>query len=341
MDGQSASPPATTDLAVLGAGAWGTTLAILLARNRYPVLLWGHDPRHVEALARHRCNEKFLPDVAFPETLRPTADLHEAVAGSADLLIAVPSAGFPPLLENIKGHMRSGTGVAWATKGLEQGTGRFLNQVVNEVLAPAATGVISGPTFAREVAQGLPTAVTVASASPDYAARLAALLHNPRFRAYTSQDIIGVQLGGAAKNVLAIAAGIADGLGYGANTRAALVTRGLVEMTRLGIALGGQRDTFSGLAGLGDLVLTCTDNQSRNRRFGLYLGQGDSVDDAQQKVGQLVEGRPTTREIIHLSRVSGTEMPICEQVYRVLFEDHPPLEAVDELFHRELKAEGL
>ncbi len=201
--------------------------------------------------------------------------------------------------------------------------------------------MISGPTFAREVAQGLPTAVTVASPSPDYAAQLAAWLHNPRFRAYTSTDMIGVQLGGATKNVLAIAAGIADGLGYGANTRAALVTRGLVEMTRLGIALGGQRDTFSGLAGLGDLVLTCTDNQSRNRRFGLHLGQGHTVTEAQERVGQLVEGRPTAREVMHLSRTTGTEMPICEQVYRVLSDNRPPLEAVDELFHRELKAEGL
>jgi len=335
------STPPEPNIAVLGAGAWGTTLAIVLARNHHSVVLWGHDAAHVATLARTRCNERYLADVPFPEAMRLTADLGEAVRDASDLVVVVPSGAFGALLGDVRRHLRAGTRVAWATKGLEPDSGRFLHQVVEQRLGPVDMGVISGPTFAREVARSLPTAVTVASPSPEYAGHLAAWLHNGRFRAYTSSDMVGVQLGGTTKNVLAIAAGIADGLGYGANTRAALVTRGLVEMTRLGLALGGQRDTFSGLAGLGDLVLTCTDDQSRNRRFGLLLGGGDSVGEAQAKIGQLVEGRPAARDVMHLARTTGTEMPICEQVFRVLFENRAPLQAVDELFHRERKAEGL
>lgn len=327
-------------ISVLGAGAWGTTLAILLARNHHRVCLWGHDAHHMHVLAQHRVNTEYLPDIPFPQTLDVVTDLRDAVSAASVLLVAVPSAGFRGLLEQLVAMMPRGARLAWATKGLEPDTGRLLHQVVGDLLGGMETAVISGPTFAREVAAGLPTAVTVASDSDDFAAQLAQWLHNTRFRAYTSGDIVGVQLGGAVKNVLAVAAGIADGLGYGANTRAALVTRGLAEMTRLGLAMGGHRDTFSGLAGLGDLLLTCTDDQSRNRRFGLHLGQGKSVDDAVKNVGRLVEGLPTTREVHRLAEKTGTEMPITEQVYRVLYEGRPPTEAVDELLNRQLKSEG-
>ncbi len=331
----------TNSITVLGAGAWGTTLAILLARNHHRVRLWGHNPHHMRVLAQQRVNTEYLPDIPFPETLELCADLHDAVAAGTVILIAVPSAGFRGVMEQLASSIQPGTRLAWATKGLEPRTGRFLHQVVGDLFGGMETAVISGPTFAREVAAGLPTAVTVASDSDLFAVQLAQWLHNARFRAYTSRDMIGVQLGGAVKNVLAVAAGIADGLGYGSNTRAALVTRGLAEMTRLGLAMGGHRDTFSGLAGLGDLLLTCTDNQSRNRRFGLSLGQGKSVSAALENVGQLVEGLPTTREVYRLAVETGTEMPITEQVYRVLFEERPPPDAVDDLFNRQLKSEEL
>lgn len=326
-------------ISVLGAGAWGTTLAILLARNHHRVRLWGHDAHHMHILAQQRINTEYLPDFPFPDALEVTADLREAVSAGTVLLVAVPSAGFRGLLEQLARYIQPGARLAWATKGLEPRTGRLLHQVVGELLSWVETAVISGPTFAREVAAGLPTAVTVASDSGAFATQLAQWLHNARFRAYTSSDLIGVQLGGAVKNVLAVAAGIADGLGYGSNTRAALVTRGLAEMTRLGLAMGGHRDTFSGLAGLGDLLLTCTDDQSRNRRFGLHLGQGKSVAAAMENVGQLVEGLPTTREVHRLAVEMETEMPITEQVYRVLYEDRPPPDAVDDLLNRQLRSE--
>ncbi len=331
----------STSISVLGAGAWGTTLAILLARNHHRVHLWGHNAHHMNTLAQQRVNTAYLPDIPFPDSLELTADLRDAVTTGAVILVAVPSTGFRSVMEQLASSIQPGTRLAWATKGLEPQSGRFLHQVVGDLLGGLDTAVISGPTFAREVAAGLPTAVTVASDSDAFAAQLAQWLHTARFRAYTSRDMIGVQLGGAVKNVLAVAAGIADGLGYGSNTRAALVTRGLAEMTRLGLAMGGQRDTFSGLAGLGDLLLTCTDDQSRNRRFGLSLGRGKGVTAAAQNVGQLVEGLPTTREVYRLAVKTGTEMPITEQVYRVLFEDRPPPEAVDELLNRQLKSEEL
>lgn len=329
---------AAARVAVLGAGAWGTTLAILLARNRHSVCLWGHDAGHMAALDREHHNARYLPDVFFPETLEATADLDRAMTGARDLVIAVPSAAFRPLLQRLAGCLRPGTRLCWVTKGLDAHSG-LLHHVVAEVLGAVETAVVSGPSFAAEVAAGLPTAVTVASSSPDYAMDLADRLHNARFRAYTSSDVIGVQLGGVIKNVLAIAAGIADGLGYGSNTRAALVTRGLAEMTRLGIAMGGQRDTFAGLAGLGDLVLSCTDNQSRNRRFGIYLGQGLRTEAALHRLGLLVEGLPAVRALRGLAQTAGTEMPISEQVYQVCYAGRPPLEAVDELLGRQLKPE--
>jgi glycerol-3-phosphate dehydrogenase (NAD(P)+) len=330
----------TTTFAVLGAGSWGTALALLLARNGHAVALWGRDPAYMRRLAEERVNPRYLPGVPLPPGLALTADVKGALRGAEEVLVAVPSHAFRETLRAIAPALRPGMRIAWATKGLEPASGKLLHRVAAEELGDtAAMAVISGPTFAREVAAGLPTAVTVASSTQSYATELAGYLHGESFRAYTSEDVTGVELGGAVKNVLAIAAGIADGLGFGANTRAALVTRGLAELMRLGNALGGRRETFMGLAGLGDLVLTCTDDQSRNRRCGLELARGANLTDALRSIGQAVEGVRTAREVVQLAARAGVEMPITEQVYRVLYEDHAPRAAVHDLLAREQKAE--
>ncbi|MGA7801739.1 MAG: NAD(P)H-dependent glycerol-3-phosphate dehydrogenase [Gammaproteobacteria bacterium] len=333
--------PQSCPVAVLGAGSWGTALAILLARGGRTVRLWGRDPALVTSLRSQRRNPRYLPDHPFPPGLEPEADLGRALEGCADVLLVVPSHAFRALLEQLRARLTPAMRIAWATKGLEPGTGRLLHTVVADVLGPDhPTAVISGPTFAREVAAGLPTAVTVASAHRGFAQDLVQLLHGESFRAYTSADMVGVELGGAVKNVLAIAAGISDGLGFGANSRAALITRGLAELMRLGEAVGGQRDTFMGLAGVGDLVLTCTDDQSRNRRLGLYLGQGMALQAALEKIQQVVEGVGTARETLQAAARHGVEMPITEQVYRVLHEGLAPRDAVQALLQREPKAES-
>ena len=329
-------------IVVMGAGAWGTALAILLARNGQPVWLWARDPRQISELSAARCNSRCLPHIPFPPALQLTSDLSRALAGAPDVLVAVSSAGFRVVLESLAVAWQhpAALRLAWATKGLEPGSGQLLHQVVADVLGDALpTAVISGPTFAREVAADLPTAVTIASANTAFAADLVERLHNNNFRAYTGTDIVGVEVGGAVKNVLAIAAGIADGLGFGANTRAALVTRGLTEMMRLGAALGGRRETLMGLAGLGDLVLTCTDNQSRNRRLGLALAQGNTLAEALASIGQAVEGVQTAIEVVHLAQKLGIDMPITAQVYEVLHAGRAPRDAVNALLNRGQKAE--
>jgi len=334
--------PRTTTITVLGAGSWGTALAILLARNGWPTLLWGNEAPYMAQLQRERCNAQYLPDNPFPDTLQVSANLNSAVTAAEVILLAVPSHALRSVLQQLAGLLRPEQHLAWATKGLELGSGKLPHQVVAEVLGTdIETAVVSGPTFAREVAADLPTAVTVASASASFANLLAAMLHGQNFRAYTSSDITGVELGGAVKNVLAIAAGITDGLGFGANARAALITRGLAELMRLGVALGGQRDTFMGLAGLGDLLLTCTDNQSRNRRMGMALAQGLTIQQASDSIGQVVEGVQTAREVVELAQRNGVEMPICAQVYRVLYENLSPKAAVHALLAREQKSERL
>lgn len=327
-------------IGVLGAGSWGTALAIRLARNGHRVPLWGRDGAQMAEMAAARCNRRYLPEIELPDGLEPTADLSQVLAEADALLVAVPSHAFRPSIAAIARGLDRTLPLAWATKGLEPGSGKLLHQIVAEEMGETQPmAVISGPTFAAEVARDLPTAVTVASPERDTACYFATCLHCQTFRTYTSDDMVGVQLGGAAKNVLAIAAGIADGLGFGANTRAALITRGLAELMRLGSALGGQRETFMGLAGLGDLVLTCTDDQSRNRRAGLALGRGRSVEEAVATIGQAVEGVKSSPEIHRLAVRLGVEMPITEQVYRVLHEGTTPLEAVEALLARELKAE--
>jgi glycerol-3-phosphate dehydrogenase (NAD(P)+) len=315
-------------------------VAILLERNGIQIRLWGHEEAHVARLLLDRENREFLPGMPLPPAITPMDALEEALDGAEEVLLVVPSHAFRATLQRLAPLLRKDAGVSWATKGFDPHDGRLLHQVAAEVLGEQhSLAVISGPTFAREVARGLPTAVTVASPNQDYALRVASYLHSDRFRAYTSGDIIGVQVGGAAKNVLAIAAGIADGLGFGANTRAALITRGLVELTRLGNALGGQPHTFMGLAGLGDLALTCTDDQSRNRRMGLCLARGLSIEQARGEIGQEVEGVGAAWVVFRKARELEVEMPICEQVYRVLYEGATPMEATQALLERAIKAE--
>lgn len=327
-------------IVVLGAGSWGTALSIQLMRNGPPVTLWGHTPEHVSSITAKGSNERYLPGIKLPKELQLESDLETALQGVNDILVVVPSHAFRSILESIQPYLTSSSRLMWATKGLESGSGKLLHEIATECLADnIPTAVISGPTFAREVAEGLPTAVTVSSQDQKFARDIAARLHSETFRAYTSDDVIGVEIGGAVKNVLAIAAGIADGLGFGANTRSALITRGLAEIMRLGEALGGHKDTFMGLAGLGDLVLTCTDNQSRNRRMGLALGQGRTMEEALASIDQVVEGVQTAREVFELAQREGVDMPITEQVYNVLYEGRSPREAVHDLLHREQKPE--
>ena len=328
-------------ISVLGAGSYGSALAISLARNGHPTLLWGHDSAHVAELEQDRCNKAFLPDVPFPADLQLTSDLQAAVQAAPVLLLVVPSHVFGQVLARVKPFLRPDTRIAWATKGLEPDSGRLLQEVAREALGDAIPlAVISGPTFARELAAGLPTAISVASTHDDFADDLSHLLHCGRsFRVYTNPDFIGLQLGGAVKNVIAIGAGLSDGLGFGANARTALITRGLVEMQRLGAALGADAKTFMGMAGLGDLVLTCTDNQSRNRRFGLALGAGKSVETAMTEIGQVVEGYRNTKEVHLLAARCGVEMPICEQIFKVLYEGKNPKEAAIALLSRDKKDE--
>ena len=329
-------------IAVIGAGSWGTALAVLLSRSDKPTWLWARNPEHVKLMQDERANQRYLPDVVLPDALVISDQLQEVISHSHDVLVVVPSHAFRATLQSIKPYLTLQHRLAWATKGFEPGSGKLMHEVAQDELgALTAMAVISGPTFAREVARGLPTAVTVASRDAAFAKYLAERLHDDTFRAYTSDDLVGVQIGGSVKNVLAIAAGIADGLGFGANTRAALITRGLAEMMRLGIALGGQPETFMGLAGLGDLVLTCTDNQSRNRRFGLALGQGQTVKEALAAIDQVVEGAQTAQEVHRLATRMGVDMPITEQVYAVINQGQTPQAAVHALLAREQKPETL
>lgn len=333
-------PDSKKTFAVLGAGSWGTALALLLADNGHPTTLWAHNPSHAELLQRDRCNDRYLPGVEFPTALEVTSELTEVVPAADVVLLVVPSHAFRETLHKIKPLMRPQQKVAWGTKGLEPDTRKLLHQLAREELGDnIPIAVVSGPTFAKEVAHKLPGAVAVASEDQDFALQLARALHNDYFRAYTSNDIIGVEIGGAVKNVLAIAAGTADGLGFGANARAALITRGVAEILRLGIALGAQHETFMGLTGLGDLVLTCTDDQSRNRRLGLALGQGKNLDETIQAIGQVVEGINTSREIHALAKDHNVDMPITEQVYLILHQGHTPREAVQALMERAIRAE--
>jgi len=330
----------TAAIGVIGAGSWGTALTVQLGRANQQPMLWGRETNVIEALTKQRCNSVFLPDIPLPDNVQINPDLDDLVQRNRDLLVCVPSHVFRQVLEAIRPHLQPGARIAWATKGFELATGKLPHQVAHEALGmEVPLAVLSGPTFAREVGLGLPTAMTVAATTMDFADELAWRFSGDNFRAYTSGDMIGVEVGGAVKNVLAIATGMSDGLGFGANTRVALITRGLAEMTRLGVALGAAADTFAGLSGMGDLVLTCTDDQSRNRRMGLALAAGKSMDETAAEIGQVVEGVKAAAAVHKVAHDLAVEMPICEQVYRILYAGAAPEEAVRALMQREVKAE--
>ncbi|MEQ9561796.1 MAG: NAD(P)H-dependent glycerol-3-phosphate dehydrogenase [Woeseiaceae bacterium] len=337
---QSATSAAATPVAVVGAGSWGTALALQFARSGREVRLWGRDRAEMARMAAARENRKYLPGIPFPENLLVEVELATCIRSATDILISVPSHGLRETLLQIKPMLAADARICWATKGFELTTGKLPHQVVGEVLGDTRPlAVLSGPTFAKEVGAGLPTAMTIASPDSAIPADLANGLTGDKFRAYTSSDMVGVEVGGAVKNVLAIGAGISDGLGFGANTRIALINRGLVEMTRLGLALGAKQDTFMGLAGMGDLVLTCTDNLSRNRRMGLALAAGKSIEEAQDEIQQVVEGVLAAKAVHEVAERLNVEMPICQQIYRILYEGAPPREAVTALMGRALKPE--
>ena len=327
-------------VAVLGAGSFGTALAHHIALNNIAVRLWGRNQSTLKEISDHGENRRYLPGISLSGSIEYCTDLHDALNDVTDVLIAVPSQHFNSMLEQVKDYAPQGCGVLWACKGLEPGSGRFLSDVAGECLGNNRRyAVLSGPTFAAEIARQLPTAIVVASNQPDYALSVSQLLHNDRFRAYSSDDIQGVQLGGALKNVYAIAAGISDGLEFGANARVAVITRGLAELMRLGDSLNVQTETLMGLSGVGDLILTCTDDQSRNRRYGLALAQGSSSPQALQKIGQSVEGVAATKIAVQLASQQAVSMPIVEQVHRVISGTATPREAVSVLLSRSSKKE--
>jgi glycerol-3-phosphate dehydrogenase (NAD(P)+) len=327
-------------IAVLGAGSWGTALAIQFARAGKPTRLWGRDTAQLADMRAARCNRRYLPDAKFPELLQVADTLEGALAGVSDVLVAVPSSGFRPLLADLAPRLTPQVRIAWATKGFERDTGLLPHQVAHDVLGNRhVVAVLSGPTFAKEVGAGLPTAMVVASADAAFAMRVAEDLASPGFRTYVSTDIVGVEIGGAVKNVIAIGAGLSDGLGFGANMRVALITRGLNEMTRLGVALGAHERTFMGLAGLGDLVLTSTDDQSRNRRCGLALARGLSVDAAMAEIGQVVEGYHAARVLRAVARRLALDLPVCEGICRILFDGANAGAVVRDLMAHPPKAE--
>lgn len=327
-------------ISVYGAGSWGSALALQLARNNIDVLLWDINEKHVESINYARENHYYLAGIPFPDNLSCSDKLDDMLEHADYQLIVVPSHGFRQLLINIKPQLKQNHTIIWATKGLEVDTGKLLHQILQAELPDLSHyGVISGPTFALEVAKGLPTAMTVAATNNTIAEEVAEAFNADNFRVYTSDDIIGVELGGAIKNVLAIAAGISDGLGYGANARAAIITRGLAEIIRLGEKMGARSETLMGLSGVGDLVLTCTDDQSRNRRLGLAVGQGKNCDDAVEEIGQAVEGLKSSQSIGLLAQKANIDMPICQHVNQILHENLAPAQAVKALLRRELKSE--
>lgn len=324
---------------VLGAGSWGTALALVLARNGRETYLWDIASRHVEDMIRDGSNNRYLPGIKFPDCLTPSNDLRDMLEHVSDIIIAVPCEGLREILNRIKPCSTGQYKLCLASKGFEPVSQSLNHLVVNEIIGQVPVAVLSGPSFAKEVANEIPTAVTIASEDDATAKYFAGLFHNELFRIYTHDDIIGVQVGGAVKNVMAIAAGTSDGLGFGANSRAALITRGLAEITRLGVAMGARQETFMGLAGLGDLVLTCTDDQSRNRQFGLALARGEDVESACSRIGQAIEGMKTVRVVHEMAIKFRIEMPISEQIYNVIYEGVTPQAAVRSLLSREQKAE--
>jgi glycerol-3-phosphate dehydrogenase (NAD(P)+) len=324
-------------IAILGAGAWGSALAASFAAT-HDVTLWSRDRAACEALSRSR-ESRYLPGIILPASVRIEPALAQAVGGSELALVATPAAGLRQTLEHAREAL-AGKALLWACKGFEADTGKLPHEVAGEAAREVrAMGALSGPSFALEVARGLPTAIVLASRDPGFATATAAALNSPRLRIYSNEDLVGVELGGALKNVVAIAAGISDGLALGRNARAALVTRGLAELSRLGTALGGRAETFMGLAGLGDLVLTCTGELSRNREVGVRLAQGGRLEDVLASLGHVAEGVLSARAAREHARRQGLEMPITEAVCAVLFEGRPAQEAVRQLLTRDPRPE--
>ena len=325
---------------MIGSGSWGTALAIQLARAGRDTVMWGIETHEIKKMSRQRSNITYLPGVDFPDALNVTTELGEALTDSEDILVAVPSHAFRETLERLAACQIPVKSLAWATKGLEPETGLLPHQVAEQIMpAQVLTAVLSGPTFAAEVGAQLPSAVTIASKNETYALRLAKLIATDNFRAYPSSDMVGVEVGGGTKNVLAIGAGLSDGLGFGANSRALLIARGLIEMVRLGVSLGAQKDTFMGLSGAGDLVLTCTDDQSRNRRFGLALARGTTIEEALRESGQVVEGYYAAKSAYLVAARQKIDMPIIEQIYRVIYDGISPEKAVANLMRRPMTTE--
>jgi len=334
----------TEKIGVIGAGSWGTTLADLLAKKGHDVTLWAHEPEVAREMTETGVNNLFLPGISLSPRLRFTGSLHEAAADKNMLLFVVPSQVVRGVIKAILPSLPQGAMIVSASKGIELETLMLVSHIYEELLPPGLYrnfAALSGPTFAREVAQEMPTAVVAASAEPSVAGYVQSVFTTGYFRVYTNNDVIGVELGGAIKNVIAIAAGISDGLGFGYNTRAALITRGLAEMTRLGLTMGARSSTFAGLAGMGDLVLTCTGDLSRNRSVGMKLGKGMKLDAILAEMRMVAEGVKTTESSRNLARRVGVDMPITEKLFQVLYDDKPVREAVIELMTRDLKAEGV
>lgn len=325
-------------IAVIGAGAWGTALAISLGR-RHSVTLWARDATLIQTMARERRNQHYLPGYDLPEDVAVEADLSRALAGAELILIVTPTSGLRSVCTQLQ-QLGGNAAVIWACKGFEADSAQLPHSVV-AAAAPgfARRGVLSGPSFAQEVAAGKPAALTIAADDAAFALDMAAALSSQRLRVYASTDLVGVELGGAIKNVMAIAAGISDGMGLGHNARAALITRGLAEMSRLAIKLGGQSETLMGLTGLGDLILTCTGELSRNRRVGFELGQGERLPEILRRLGHVAEGVSTAREVVKLARQHQVDMPISQAVHAVLYEALPPQKALQELMGRDVKSE--
>jgi glycerol-3-phosphate dehydrogenase (NAD(P)+) len=321
-------------VAILGSGAWGTALAVSFT-PRHQVSLWARDARQIETMRESRRNQRYLPDIELSSRLYLSSNLDETLAGAELIILAVPVAALRDTLQQIA-ERATQVPVIWVCKGFESGTSQLPHQIVaNTLPASFPRGVLSGPSFAQEVARNLPTALTLASGDGEFAQRTAKALHHSRLRIYSSTDVVGVEIGGAIKNVLAIAAGICDGMRMGLNARAALLTRGLAEMTRLGLQMGGRAETLGGLSGVGDLILTCTGDLSRNRQVGMLLAQHKSLTTILDELGHVAEGVYTAREVHHIAQQHGVEMPICEAVYRVLYEDLAADKAVEILLSRQ------
>jgi glycerol-3-phosphate dehydrogenase (NAD(P)+) len=321
------------NITIIGAGAWGTALAISLVPN-HRVTLWARNNAQIEAMQVTRYNQHYLPDILLPADLKLSSDFSAALDTAELVIIAVPTSALRSTLYKLVGSSRP-FAVIWLCKGFEAETAKLPHQVVAEVLPEGFRyGVLSGPSFAQEVARGFPTALTLASADQEFARSTAQALHHAYLRIYASSDMIGVEVGGAVKNVMAIAAGICDGMGLGHNARAALLTRGLAEITRLGLKLGGRSETLSGLSGVGDLILTCTGDMSRNRQVGLLLVQQHDLPEILRRLGHVAEGVYTVREVHHLAQRLGVAMPISEAVYRILYEHVPAAEMVATLLNR-------